>query len=90
MRCSLEGGGEFNFVFDRQEKAFHLDPGGRYSVVGQEFMEGMLVLRAQDNATEVSARIGARSFMTLRSKDGRLRILPCFNVTLDEAKDDRR
>ncbi|HEY8578726.1 MAG TPA: hypothetical protein VIL72_02490, partial [Beijerinckiaceae bacterium] len=81
MRCSLENGLVIRFAFDRAANAFRLEPGGAHPIETTRFMEDMLILDAKTQGdVAMSARIGARSFLSLREAGGPLRLLPCFDV----------
>lgn len=81
MRCVLESGVEVRFVYDRATAWFRLEPGGEYRVASSRFHDDMLVLQAAaEGDVALSARIGARSFISMREGEGRLRLLPCFDL----------
>ena len=85
MRCVLESGVEVRFVYERNGPAFRLEPGGAYRVASSRFHDDMLILQATtEGDMALSARIGARAFLSLREGQGRLRLAPCFDLEAPE------
>lgn len=82
MTCKTgQGGGEFDVLFDKDDKTLSFVPGERLPSAEHRFAHGLLIIHAKQGDIEYSARIAERPFVTIRD-NRRLDIFPCYKVNI--------